>query len=139
MGRLPKRVTRTTRNWMKRCAAIEPVIGHPKKDRCLNRNHLKGDAGNNANVLLAATGYNLAKLLAWSYCVLTRGVMVKKPPEGGSYSNTEHPVQNIILMIRYWINSKQGQISMTHLYGDSSGTTTQQGTFRVCKLNCVST
>ena len=68
MGRIPKRATRATRKWMKRRASIEPTIGHMKSDHRLTRNHLKGVAGNQANVLLAAAGYNLAKLLAWFYC-----------------------------------------------------------------------
>ena len=53
---------------MKRRAAIEPMIGHLKSDNRLNRNYLKGVKGNQANVVLAAAGYNLAKLLAWFYC-----------------------------------------------------------------------
>lgn len=69
VGRLPKRASRTTRKWMKRRAAIEPVIGHLKSDHRLTRNYLKGRSGNHANVLLAAAAYNLAKLLAWFYCV----------------------------------------------------------------------
>ena len=53
---------------MKRRAAIEPTIGHLKSDHRLIRNYLKGVEGNQANVVLAAAGYNLAKLLAWFYC-----------------------------------------------------------------------
>jgi hypothetical protein len=34
----------------------------------LNRNYLKGEAGDRANVILAASVYNLAKLLKWFYC-----------------------------------------------------------------------
>jgi len=33
----------------------------------LSRNYLKTEAGDHANVVLAASGYNLAKLLAWFY------------------------------------------------------------------------
>ena len=117
VGRLPKRATRTTRNWMKRRAAIEPVIGHLKSDNRLNRNYLKGDAGNQANVLLAAAGYNLAKLLAWFYCAWVAVVVKKKPPKGGSYSNTEHPVQNIILIMRHWINTREKSLSAPHPFG----------------------
>ncbi len=47
--------------------AIEPIIGHLKSDHRLNRNHLKGKAGDRANVVLAAAAYNMAKLLAWFY------------------------------------------------------------------------
>ena len=68
VGRIPKRATRATRKWMKRRAAIEPTIGHLKSDHRLTRNYLKGVEGKQANVVLAAAGYNLAKLLAWFYC-----------------------------------------------------------------------
>ena len=68
VGSLPRRATRTTRKWMKRRASIEPTIGHLKSDHRLGRNYLKGERGNEANVVLAAAGYNLAKLLAWFYC-----------------------------------------------------------------------
>ena len=67
-GRIPKSATRSRRYWMLRGAAIEPSIGHLKSDHRLSRNYLKGVAGNQANVILAACGYNLAKLLAWFCC-----------------------------------------------------------------------
>lgn len=67
-GRIPKRATRAERKWLKRRTAIEPVIGHLKSGNRLSRNYLKGIKGNEANVLLAAAGYNLIKLLAWFYC-----------------------------------------------------------------------
>jgi IS5 family transposase len=35
-------------------AAVEPIIGHLKSDYRLNRNHLNGQAGDHANVVLAA-------------------------------------------------------------------------------------
>ena len=68
--KLPKRATRSQKCWMKRRAAIEPIIGHMKNDHRMNRNYLKGVDGNRANAILAAAGYNLAKLLAWFYCAL---------------------------------------------------------------------
>lgn len=71
-GKIPKRATRAVRRWMKRRAAIEPIIGHLKSDNRLSRNYLKGTQGNEANVVLAAAGYNFAKLLAWFYCVWLR-------------------------------------------------------------------
>jgi len=67
VGKIPKRATRSLRKWMKRRAAVEPIIGHLKSDYRLNRNHLKGKAGDRANVVLAAAAYNMAKLLAWFY------------------------------------------------------------------------
>jgi transposase, IS5 family len=40
-------------------AAIEPTISHLKRNHCLGLNFLKGVAGDIANALLAAIGYNL--------------------------------------------------------------------------------
>lgn len=42
-------------------AGIEPVIGHLKSDHRLNRNYLKGFAGDQMNVLLAAAAFNFKK------------------------------------------------------------------------------
>ncbi len=54
---------------MKRRAAIEPSIGNLKADYWLSRNYFKGEAGDRADVVLAASAYNLAKLLKWFYRV----------------------------------------------------------------------
>jgi transposase, IS5 family len=43
---------------------VEPVIGHLKEDHRMGRNHLAGRAGDAANAVLAAVGYNCL-LLAW--------------------------------------------------------------------------
>ena len=48
----------------KRCrrrAAIEPIIGHLKTDFRLSRNFLKGIAGDNINLLMAACAWNMEK------------------------------------------------------------------------------
>lgn len=42
-------------------AGIEPVIGHLKSDHRLNRNYLRGFAGDQMNVLLAAAAFNFKK------------------------------------------------------------------------------
>jgi transposase, IS5 family len=49
--------------WMKRRAAVEPSIGHLKSDHRLERNRLKGIAGNEINAILAAAAMNFQKLL----------------------------------------------------------------------------
>jgi IS5 family transposase len=49
------------RKRFRRRAGIEPIIGHLKQDFRLSRNYLKGTNGDMANVLLAATAYNLKK------------------------------------------------------------------------------
>ena len=43
---------------------IEAVIGHMKKEGHLDRCYLKGRAGDAANVILSAVGYNLHLVLA---------------------------------------------------------------------------
>ncbi len=45
--------------------AIEAVIGHMKTDGHLGRCYLKGRAGDAANAVLTAVGYNLRLVLAW--------------------------------------------------------------------------
>jgi IS5 family transposase len=60
-----RNVTATIRREMKRRAAVEPVIGHMKAEHRMDRNHLKGYAGDRANAILAAAGYNFHLLLRW--------------------------------------------------------------------------
>ena len=50
---------------MKRRAAIEPGIGHLKREHRMDRNRLKGKDGDCFNAILSAAGMNLAKLLSW--------------------------------------------------------------------------
>lgn len=45
----------------KRRASIEPIIGHLKSDHRMARNYLKGFKGDEINLLLAATAFNLKK------------------------------------------------------------------------------
>ena len=52
--------------WMKRRAAIEPGIGHLKREHRMDRNRLKGKAGDRINAILSAAGMNFAKLLKWA-------------------------------------------------------------------------
>lgn len=44
-------------------AGIEPIIGHLKHDHRMLRNYLSGVDGDKINTLLAATGFNLKKML----------------------------------------------------------------------------
>jgi len=48
---------------MKRRAAIEPGIGHLKQEHRMDRNRLKGIAGDRINAILSAAGMNFRKLL----------------------------------------------------------------------------
>jgi IS5 family transposase len=57
---------------LRRRSAIEPVIGHMKNDGHLGRCFLKGRAGDAANAILSATGYNFRLVLAWLRALLTK-------------------------------------------------------------------
>ena len=57
---------------LRRRSAIEPVIGHMKTDGHLGRCYLKGRAGDAANAILSAVGYNLRLVLAWLRALLTK-------------------------------------------------------------------
>jgi IS5 family transposase len=50
---------------MRRRAAIEPVIGHPKAEHRMGRNYLAHATGDAINVILAAAGYNFRLLTRW--------------------------------------------------------------------------
>ena len=50
---------------LRRRSAIEPVIGHLKAEGHLGRCYLKGRAGDAANAILSAIGYNFRRILAW--------------------------------------------------------------------------
>ncbi len=68
---------------LKRRSAIEPVIGHMKNDGHLGRNYLKGRAGDAANAVLSAIGYNFRLILAWLrklLCLLLQAILGGLPP-----------------------------------------------------------
>ncbi|KAF3984414.1 MAG: transposase [Methylococcales symbiont of Hymedesmia sp. n. MRB-2018] len=58
------------RNLCKRRAAIEPIIGHLKSDFRLSRNLLKGQIGDEINVLMAACAWNLKRWLVFLLCLV---------------------------------------------------------------------
>jgi len=51
------------RKKFRRRAAIEPVIGHLKKDFRMEQNYLNGSNSPQINAMLAATGWNMKKLI----------------------------------------------------------------------------
>ncbi len=55
---------------LRRRSAIEPVIGHMKTEGHLGRCYLKGRAGDAANAILTAVGYNFRRVLAWLRALL---------------------------------------------------------------------
>jgi len=57
---------------LRRRSAIEPVIGHLKAEGHLGRCYLKGRAGDAANAILSAVGYNFRRILAWLRALLRR-------------------------------------------------------------------
>jgi IS5 family transposase len=50
---------------LRRRSAIEPIIGHLKAEGHFGRCYLKGRAGDAANVIPSAVGYNFRRVLAW--------------------------------------------------------------------------
>jgi IS5 family transposase len=67
VGRLKRGIKDSLRRWMKRRAAIEPIVGHMKNDGLLDRNHLAGVEGDKINAVLCGCGQNVRKLLAEFY------------------------------------------------------------------------
>ena len=64
-------VTARIKRALRRRAAVEPVIGHLKNEHRMDRNYLAGRAGDAANAVLAAVGYNFRLLLAWLSALLS--------------------------------------------------------------------
>jgi IS5 family transposase len=69
------RTSRALWRWMKRRAAVEPSIGHLKSEHRLERNRLKGVAGDAINAILAAAAMNFHKLLGAFWCIFLRCLM----------------------------------------------------------------
>ena len=70
---------------LRRRSAIEPVIGHMKAEGHLGRCYLKGRAGDAANAILTAVGYNFRRILAWLRDTLA--------PDPGPRYGARSPVQ----------------------------------------------
>jgi IS5 family transposase len=66
------RTSRALWRWMKRRAAVEPSIGHLKSEHRLERNRLKGVAGDAINAILAAAAMNFHKLLGAFWRIFLR-------------------------------------------------------------------
>jgi len=58
-----KYLIQKTRKQFRARAGIEPVIGHIKRDHRMWRNFLLDEDGDKLNKILAATGFNLRKIL----------------------------------------------------------------------------
>jgi hypothetical protein len=70
-------ITRRLWRWLKRRAAIEPGIGHLKQEHRMDRNRLKGQAGDMLNAIFSAAGMNFRKLRAHAaaICALLRALL----------------------------------------------------------------
>ena len=64
-----KGLTRSLKQALKRRNAIEPHIGHMKREGKLGRNYLKGKIGDALNALLVAVGHNLRLILNYIRCL----------------------------------------------------------------------
>ena len=62
----------TIRRQMRLRAGIEPVLGHMKGERLLERNHLHVAEGDAVNAMLSAIGHSCRLLLAWFRQLLLR-------------------------------------------------------------------
>src|SRR6202790_670620 len=60
-----RRVTPKIKREMRRRSAIEPVIGHLKNERRMDRNYLADRHGDLNNATLAAPRYNFRRLIRW--------------------------------------------------------------------------
>jgi transposase, IS5 family len=60
------RTAKSLWRWIKRRAAVEPGIGHLKREHRMDRNRLKGSLGDCLNAILSAAGMNFRKLLRWA-------------------------------------------------------------------------
>lgn len=58
-----RRISEQDRKRLKRCQAIEPIIGHLKRDHRMGRCHLLGEQGDRLHAVLCAAGYNIRWLL----------------------------------------------------------------------------
>jgi IS5 family transposase len=69
------RTSRSLWRWMKRRAAVEPSIGHLKTEHRLERNRLKGVAGDALNAILSAAAMNFQKLLGAFWRIFLRRLL----------------------------------------------------------------
>ena len=76
------RTAKSLWRWMKRRAAIEPGIGHLKREHRMDRCMLKGVEGDSINAILSAAGMNFRKLIRWA-ALLLRLLLYGHSPDRG--------------------------------------------------------
>ena len=92
------------RKKFKRRASIEPIIGHLKSDHRMARNYLKGFIGDEINLLLAASAFNLKKwmnIFILYFIVLKIAIIIyalreEKPKDRQKY------LQLFLLILKLW-------------------------------------
>ena len=83
---------------LRRRSAIEPLIGHMKEEGHLGRCYLKGHAGDAANAILTAAGYNFRRILAWLRSLLRlilSALIAALPPQPALNPASYSAVRNI--------------------------------------------
>jgi IS5 family transposase len=107
-GKVLKRDTKyqkeVKREKFRRRAAIEPIIGHVKSDHRMARNYLKGFVGDEINLLLAASAFNLKK---WMnnfilYFIALRVAMIIYALREETPSKREKYLQLFLLLLKLW-------------------------------------
>src|SRR5574344_2413072 len=87
----------------RRRAAIEPIIGHLKSDHRMQRNYLKGFLGDQINLLLAATAFNLKKWMnIYFYAFFTGNLSLLKE----AYQQLQHQKELIMFLLQLEITMK---------------------------------
>jgi IS5 family transposase len=71
-----KTMTQTQRKWLKSRQAVEPAIRHLKADHRMDRNWLKGSAGDALHTLCYAVGYNIKWLMRAIACLGLQGLLL---------------------------------------------------------------
>ena len=107
-GKVLKRDTKyqkeLKREKFRRRAAIEPIIGHVKSDHRMERNYLKGFVGDEINLLLAASAFNLKKWMnhfIWLIFVLKMALIIFALSEQ-KLQKRQRYVQLYLLLLRLW-------------------------------------
>jgi len=76
LNRQRRTVTQAQKRTLRRCNAIEPIIGYMKADGFLGRNFLKGPNGDKLNALLCGVGQNVRAILRHLRVFLLRFLLV---------------------------------------------------------------
>ncbi len=107
-GKVLKRDTKyqkeIKREKFRRRAAIEPIIGHVKSDHRMQRNYLKGFIGDEINLLLAASAFNLKKWMnnfIWLIFIIKMALIISTLREQKAQERQKY-VQLFLLLLRLW-------------------------------------